>query len=123
MHASQSEMAVEIDAGEIQTRGEEWGGLSVRHLDLPAGADFTPLFKGLPGDCCSAAHWGYVISGSINVRYNDGTEEITQAGEVFHWPAGHTGWTTTGVVFVELSPADDIRPVLEHVGAQLSASA
>jgi hypothetical protein len=25
-------------------------------------------------------------------------------------------------VFVELSPADDLRPVLEHVGAQLAPS-
>ena len=122
MHASAGTMAVELDAGEIQTRGEEWGGLSVRHISLPPGADFTPLFEGLPEGLCASAHWGYVLSGSITVRYADGTEETNQAGDLYYWPGRHTGWTTDGVVFIEFSPADDLRPVLEHVGAQLSAA-
>ena len=122
MHASADTMATELDAGEIQTKGEEWGGLSVRHISLPAGADFTPLFKGLPDDLCASAHWGYVLSGSITVRYADGTEETNRAGDLYYWPGHHTGWTTEGVVFIELSPADDLRPVLEHVAAQLSAA-
>jgi hypothetical protein len=120
MHAAPEDMAVELEVGDIHTKGEEWGGLSVRHLRLPPGADFTPLFVGLPHDRCDCAHWGYVVEGSIHVRYADGTEEITRAGELFHWPGGHTGWTEEGVVFVELSPAEDIKPVLEHVSAQLS---
>ena len=34
-------------------------------MTLPAGADFTPLFAGLPGDRCDCPHWGYVVEGSI----------------------------------------------------------
>jgi hypothetical protein len=122
MHASPEEMDVELEVGEIRTKGMEWGWLSVRHLSLPPGADFTPLFVGLPGDLCGSAHWGYVVSGSIHVRYADGTEEVSRAGDLYHWPAHHTGWTPEGVTFIEFSPAADIQPVLEHVAAQLSPS-
>jgi hypothetical protein len=74
----------------------------------------------LPDDLCQCAHWGYVTEGSINVRYSDDTEETTRAGELFYWPGGHTGWTDEGVTFIEFSPTDAIRPVLEHLARQMS---
>jgi hypothetical protein len=114
---------VELKVDGIETHGVEWGDILVRHLDLPAGVDFTPLLKGLPGDRCQCPHWGYVLKGAITVQYADGTEETTGAGELYYWPGGHTAWTDNGVVFVEFSPAEQLQPVLEHLGAQLSASA
>lgn len=119
MRASVDEIPIEMKVDEIETRGVMWGDQLVRHLDLPAGVDFTPLFKGLPGDMCQCPHWGYVLEGSIKLRFADGTEEHVRAGETYYWPAGHTGWTDEGVVFVEFSPADELRPVLEHLAAQL----
>lgn len=120
MRKAWSQMRSELEVGDIHTKGEEWGGLLVRHIDLPPGADFTPLLKGLPGDRCQSAHWGYILTGSIVVRYGDGTEEISRAGDIYYWPGGHTAWTEDGVVFVEFSPAEDLAPVLAHVGAQLA---
>jgi hypothetical protein len=120
MKANTSELAVELDVDGILTRGEEWGGQLVRHLSLPPGADFTPLLRGLPGDRCECPHWGYVVEGSFTVRYADGTEETTEAGDLYYWPGGHTGWTVDGVTFIEFSPAEDLRHVLEHVGAQFA---
>jgi hypothetical protein len=122
VRAAKNEMAVELDVGDIHTFGEVWGDLSVRHCDLPAGADLRPLLAGLPGDRCDCPHWGYIIDGSITIQYADGTQETNRAGELYFWPGGHTGWTDTGVVFVEFSPADEIAPVLAHLGAQLDAS-
>jgi hypothetical protein len=115
-----TELATELEVGDIHTKGEEWGGLLVRLVELPAGADFTPLFKGLPDDRCACPHWGYVIDGSIHVRYADGGEDVNQAGDLYYWPGGHTAWTDSGVVFIEFSPAADIAPVLAHVVAQLA---
>lgn len=120
MRATEHEMAIELEQGGIVTRGEEWGGQLVRHLTLPPGADFTPLFVGLPGDACQCPHWGYVIAGSIHVRFPDGSEEVSRAGDLYYWPGGHTGWTEEGVTFLEFSPAEQLRPVLEHVAAQLA---
>lgn len=120
MHATTQEIPLELQAGEIETHGDVWGDICVRTLDLPAGTDFTPLLKGLPEDRCGCPHWGYVITGSITVQYADGTEETTSAGESYYWPGGHTGWTDDGVTFVEFSPADEIAPVLAHIGAQFA---
>jgi hypothetical protein len=115
-------MPIELQAGEIETRAIEGGDVLVRHIQLPAGTDFTPLFVGLPDDLCQCAHWGYVLSGSIRLRYADGTEELNEAGDVYHWPAGHTGWTDEGVTFIEFSPTADIVPVLEHLARQMAAT-
>jgi hypothetical protein len=123
MHGPAENIEIELDTGGILTRGEDWGGQLVRHLQLPAGADFTPLFKGLPGDMCQCPHWGVIVEGSINLRYADGREETCRAGDIYYWPGGHTGWTDEGVTFVEFSPAEQLRPVLEHVGAQLAPTA
>jgi hypothetical protein len=86
----------------------------------PPGTDFAPLLKGLLEDQCHSPHWGYVLRGSIQVRYANGDEELTRAGEVFYWPGGHTAWTQEGIAFLEFSPAADIGPVLEHVKGQLT---
>jgi hypothetical protein len=122
MHASVPEIPLEMQVDGIETRGVDWGGQLVRHLDLPAGVDFTPLLRGLPGDMCPCPHWGWVLSGSIHVRYADGTEEVTRAGDAYYWPGGHTGWTDEGVTFVEVSSAAEIAPVLAHLERQLSAA-
>jgi len=120
MHANEEQLAVELEVGEIHTRGEEWGSQLVRHVTLPPSADFRPLLKGLPGDACDCPHWGYVIDGSITIRYADGTEEQNRAGDLYYWPGGHTAWTDDGVTFVEFSPAAELRPVLDHIGMQLA---
>ena len=122
MRYSVQDMPTELEVGEISTKAFEQGGVYTRHISLPAGTDFTPLLVGLPGDLCDCPHWGQVLEGSITVRYADGSTETTSAGEVYSWPGGHTGWTTTGVVFVEHSPTAQILPVLEHLGAQLQPS-
>lgn len=121
MHALLQDIPLEMQHGDIQTRGIEWGGQLVRLLDLPPGVDFTPLFVGLPGDRCQCPHWGYVLKGSIQIRYDDGTAETVSAGELYYWPAGHTGSTEGGVTFVEFSPAHELQPVLEHLSAQLAS--
>ena len=122
MHTTITDIPIEMQVDGIETRAVTCRDVTIRHIDLPAGVDFTPLFKGLPDDLCQCPHWGYVTEGSINVRYSDGTEETTRAGELYYWKGGHTGWTDEGVTFIEFSPADAIRPVLEHLASQLSTS-
>ena len=122
MHVAITDIPIEMKTDGIETRGVTCGEVMIRHIDLPAGVDFTPLFKGLPDDLCQCPHWGYVTAGAITVRYADDTQETTGTGEVFYWPGGHTGWTDGGVTFIEFSPADAVAPVLEHLANQMSAS-
>lgn len=119
MRYNVTEIPLEMELGEITTRGVDLDGLYTRHIRLPAGTDFTPLLAGLHDDRCQCPHWGYVLVGSITIRYADGTEETNVAGDVYHWPAGHVGWTDTGVTFIEISPTAEILPVLEHLSKQL----
>jgi hypothetical protein len=122
MHATSSQVPIEMQIDGIETHAVTWGDVTVRHISLPAGVDFTELFQGLPGNLCQCAHWGVVTAGSITVRYADGTMETTSAGELYYWPGGHTGWTEDGVTFIEFSPADEIKPVLEHLANQMAAT-
>ena len=122
MHTATKDLTTEIEIEGIHTRGEEWGGQLVRHIELGPGVDFAPVFQGLPDDRCQCAHWGYIVEGSIHVVYRDGSEEINRAGDLYYWPAGHTGYTPDGVVFIEFSVAEELRPVLEHIGRQLAGS-
>jgi len=120
MRYSYQEIPLEMEQGGITTRGVDCGDVYTRYIDLPAGADFRPLLKGLPNDQCPCPHWGHVLQGSITLRFADGREETTRAGDVFYWPGGHTGWTDEGVTFLEFSPTLEILPVLDHLAKALA---
>ena len=110
-------MPVEIDAGELQTRYLELGDMAIRHASVPAGADMSQLLHGLPGDRCPSPHWGIVLQGAIHMVHADGTTETVSAGEVYHWPAGHTGTTDEPCTFLEIGPTTQMREFNEHVRA------
>ena len=43
-------------------------------------------------DSCEVAHLGYVISGTMVLKMNDGTELRFNAGDVANIPPGHDAW-------------------------------
>lgn len=115
MATSVDALPVEIDDGDLQTRYLELGDMAIRHARVPAGADMAPLLQGLPGDRCPSAHWGMVLEGSIRVVHADGAVEVARAGEVYHWPAGHTATSADGAVFLEVGPLSPMRDFHDHV--------
>jgi ketosteroid isomerase-like protein len=46
---------------------------------------------------CQVHHLGYVQSGSMRVRLEDGTERDLVAGDLFDLPPGHDAWVTSDV--------------------------
>jgi hypothetical protein len=58
---------------------------------------------------------GYVTKGTIHVRYTDGTVEVMDSGTAFYLPAGHTAWAEQDSAFLDFSPEEELKPVLEHV--------
>jgi hypothetical protein len=44
-------------------------------------------------ESCQVEHLGYVISGQLRVRHNDGTEVSLNTGDVYRIAPGHDGWT------------------------------
>ncbi len=98
----------------------DFGMIGAEYFSLARGADMAPLLAGLEHDLCHSPHWGYVIAGTIVVDYADGTTDRCVAGDVVHWPAGHTVRADDDAEFVLFSP-QDYTPVLDHVARQLDA--
>lgn len=114
-----NDLPVEIMAGDLVTRYKELGDMAIRHAVLPAGTDMGPVLSGLPGDRCPSPHWGMILEGSIRITHADGTEEVASAGDLYYWPAGHTGVTDEGCVFIEVGPVGPMRQFSEHAKALL----
>lgn len=123
MNLNAADLPVRIEANGVRILGQNWGGMDVGRLHVPAGGDTTPLLEGLPDDLCQCPHWGTMLEGAAQVRYADGSEETVHAGQVFYWPPGHTVWTDEGFESVQLSPQEPMQQTLDHVRAKLDDQA
>jgi hypothetical protein len=96
-------------------------GYTVAFEKYTADIDLSPLMKGLPGDRCQAAHWGYVISGKVTFRTRSG-EETFEAGDAYYVPPGHTPVLYAGAEVVEFSPTDQLQETMAVVNKNVEAS-
>jgi hypothetical protein len=108
MHGTADDLEVLMaDEAGGSVRSAVWGDMATNINHFAPGTDFAPLLAQLSTKACSVPHWGYVIEGSVDVTYLDGSEETISAGEVYYMPAGHNGFRTEGgATLVEVSPAD-----------------
>ena len=60
-------------------------------------------------DSCQASHKGYVISGRMTVRMDDGEETTFGAGDFMIIPPGHDGWVVgdEACVVIDWQGSDD----------------
>jgi hypothetical protein len=93
----------EVDGG-AQHSGAD-GGMVIALEHWPKGLDTTELFKELPDGACQEQHWGYVLAGSITMRYTDGTREQITAGHAYYVKPGHNAIVDEDVDLVEFTPA------------------
>jgi hypothetical protein len=103
MHTATKDLQAVVDEDGIVVRGTEWGDLHVEHMLVATPVDMGPLLQGLPDDLCQCPHWGYIIRGSMRVRYPD-REEVIDAGAVYYLPPGHSPVIAAGTELVEFSP-------------------
>jgi len=118
MYEAKENLPVVMDVPGVKNQLSKWGAMSVSHMQLAKGVDFTPLLKGLPGDLCQCPHWGYVLKGALHVRYDDNHEEVIKAGQLYYLPPGHTAWVDEDIDLVEFSPSEELDVVLMHLAAQ-----
>lgn len=104
----------------IMRAQSDLGDMTVAYHELPKGTDFTPLLKGLCNDSCHCPHWGYIFQGVFRFIYDDGTEELFEAGDVFYAPAGHTAIVDEDLKFLEFSPTTELNEVLKNVGERMA---
>jgi len=108
------------DGVELRLRDEE--GLSVGFVRLSAGTDLRPATKGLPDDLCPCPHWGYLIKGRIRMHTLDGHHDFV-GGEAFYWAGGHAPEALEDSEYVDFSPTEEFRRVVDHIATAGGATA
>jgi len=69
------------------------GGLCIGKATFEPGWKWSTCVKPLVKTAtCEAAHLGYILSGTLKTRMNDGTEILSRPGDVVNIPSGHDGW-------------------------------
>jgi hypothetical protein len=119
MHESKDNLPVLLDAPGATLRSARWGGMTVAYAKCAKGTDFTPLLKGLKEDMCQCPHWGYVLKGTLHLRYSDGREETVRAGEMWHAAPGHTAWCDEDTEYIDVNPSQEFADVIDHVRKQM----
>jgi hypothetical protein len=109
------DVPVVIDDNGVEVRLRDEDGLSVGFVRLPAGADLRPATRGLPDDLCPCPHWGYMIRGRVRMHTLD--------GEAFYWAPGHAPEALEDSEYVDFSPTEEFRPVIDHITSGAGASA
>jgi len=121
MKVNKNDIPVTMEAPSTIMRAlPDYGGMTVCFNELPKGTDFTPFLHGLNNDSCHCPHWGYIVEGSILVKYDDGKEELVKGGEVFYWPPGHTAIVQEDVKLIDFSPTKEFDEVITHVGKKMA---
>lgn len=127
MHLTTNDIPVKVSTDGATARHQPdfgapmgFDSIAAEHFTMAAGTDLAPLLRGLDGDLCDAPHWGYQLAGEVVVTYRDGSEETCRAGDVFHWPSGHTVRVTDDAEFILFSPQSQHGAVLDHIGERLA---
>jgi hypothetical protein len=116
--ATRTDAPVALEGNGVEVRTMPIGGdMSVSYISLPRGTDMGPALKGMPDDACQCPHWGYLLKGRIRMRTPAGEEEY-EAGQAYYWAPGHVPVALEDSEFMEFSPTEDFKQVIEHVVAQ-----
>ncbi|MGH8825677.1 MAG: cupin domain-containing protein [Jiangellaceae bacterium] len=98
-------------------------GVTVGRAVFEPGWRWSTDVRPLAGtDSCQVGHTGYVISGRLCVRMDDGTEAVAGPGAVFVISPGHDGWVMGDEPCVMLDwsgSTDYARPAIDASGRSL----
>ena len=80
-----------IDKGKVEV--VNLGDVQAMRATFEPGWKWSECVKSVAGtDSCEVAHLGYVLSGKMHVRMDDGSEFEVNSGEVCTIPPGHDAW-------------------------------
>ena len=79
---------IDMSPKEFFSGDKQWGNMNVSWNEYSEVPDQKSLFKGLPDNLCQCPHWGYVVRGSIRIKYRD-YDEVINEGELYYVPPGH----------------------------------
>jgi quercetin dioxygenase-like cupin family protein len=69
------------------------GEYTIGRFNFEPGWRWSECIKPVVGtDSCQVSHVGYMVSGKLGVRLEDGSEQTFNAGDSYTIPPGHDGW-------------------------------
>jgi hypothetical protein len=99
-------------------------GYNVAFEKMPAGFPPHELWRGLPDDHCPCPHWGYLVKGSFEISWADGSpSETVSAGDAYYLRPGHLITALEDIEVVEFSPAEEFQSMMAHVEGNAAALA
>ena len=116
MKASKSDMSPK----EFFNGDKKWGNMNVSWNEYSKVPDQTQLLKGLPDNLCQCPHWGYIVKGSIRIKYRD-YDEVVSEGEVYYMQPGHIPIFEDNCEIIEFSPKEEYRDLLEVIDQNIEA--
>jgi hypothetical protein len=79
------------------------GGYTLGRFNFDPGWRWSECVKPVvKTESCQLSHVGYVVSGRLTVRLNDGTQKTIGARESYAIPAGHDAWVEGSERFVAI---------------------
>lgn len=120
MHGSKKNIPKSVETKGLDIHEAEWGGMHLGIEIYKEKVDLAPLLKGLPEDRCQSPHWGYMVRGSMSVKYKD-KEEVVKAGDAYYLPPGHIAVVEADSEMVEFSPKEEYKKVHEVVERNFSS--
>jgi hypothetical protein len=96
--------------GKIKKETVALQGVSVTRVTFDVGAKWSNDLKGYAGtDSCKLPHVALVLSGTLRVVMDDGSQQDFSKNDVMLLPPGHDAWSVGNepCVFVEFSRGND----------------
>lgn len=119
---SKESVSTVVDLGFAEDRSEATEGYTFNFVSIRETHDMTEVFSALPGGSCPCPHWGYVSTGRMTIRYDDGREEVVEAGDAYYLQPGHVPAFEAGTELLIISPSKEYDE-LEAAFAQLQGPA
>jgi hypothetical protein len=96
--------------GKIKKETVDLKGVSVTRVTFDVGAKWSADLKGYAGtNSCQLPHVALVLSGTLRVVMDDGSQQDFSKNDVMLLPPGHDAWSVGNepCVFVEYSRGND----------------
>lgn len=117
---SQSDLELQ-DWGPVASRDAELVDMAVSFTTFKEETDMTPILVGLPTRSCQCPHWGQLTKGRAVVRYDDGSEETIEPGDLYYMTPGHVPTFAAGTELVMFSPAAEMTATNEAIEAFMAS--
>lgn len=120
MKISFEDMATTFAADGVDMRTTRIGDdIVLTRYKCAKGTDFSGAVQGLPHNACPCEHWGYVVSGQMNVSNHNGQSFEFRTGDAFHLRPGHMPQFPIDTEFLDYSPRHQVEVLLANMGLKL----